>query len=380
MSVPLINDFEQSAEIYEDVDLSGLFDPKLGFSVIPIPSAIIDSFDLNTFLSEQVEYVHSDPNQLFVLGGFGALGNPSSFHHPLRREFMRKIYQFVAPAISYAYSFEWFFYSAGKQDKTPYSYLSMVPDRFAIRRSDQEVTPEAWHKDRSLNLNQSKDAFMLGGWVNLDKDKVQTFSCIPGEFPLFNQTHSFYASQLNVDVGGFKKEVLSEETLSRQVEVEIPPYHMIIFNELVTHEVAKGEKKRKFDASQTSYRCFVKWYISKKDTPYWSAERFSNFIEDQTQIGMSYFQPDAPMYASAHTSTSISKLTTFSDQFKPEVKNFVFKDSTKYPGVFLDRFIGQGNATKPNINAKRLGLRDWDLAFEEYSNADIEIYFPRRMI
>lgn len=380
MQSPLFDEYLKSDEKYEHVDLGGLFNRNVGYSVIPIPPSIIDSFDLNTFLSEQREFVSSDPNQLFVLGGFGALGNPSSFHHPLRREFMRKIYDFVAPAISFHYKFEWIFYSAGKDDKIPYSYLSMVPDRFAIRRNDQEVTPEAWHKDRSMNLNQSKDSFLLGGWVNLDKNKDQFFSCIPGEFPLFRETHSFYASQINVDVGGFKKEVPSEATLQRKVRVRIPPYHMILFNELITHEVAKGEKKRAFDESQTSYRYFVKWYISKKDTPYWSAQRFSNFLEDQTQIGMSYFQPDAPMYASAHTSTAIPKLMDFSNQFKDDVKNFVFKDSDKYPGVFLDRFIGQGNAMKPDVDAKRLGLKDWNLAFEEYSEEDVAIYFPRRMV
>jgi len=378
-SIPTLSElYDQFEDIYHGINIQSLFDSSYGYAVIPLPHSIIDNFDIPTFLSEQQEFIQSDATQLFVLGGFGALGNPSSFHHPLRRQFMTEVYNFVGPLLAYQYKYSYIFYQLHTK-KSPYSYLSMVPDRFAIRRTDQELTPESWHRDRSMHLQQSKDAFLLGGWVNLDKTKDQYFSCIPGEFPLFDATHTFYANQLNVDNGGFQKENIPDELLAQKETIRIPPYHMIIFNELITHEVAKGEKKRAYDETQSSYRCFIKWYISKKDTPYWSAERFSNFIQDQTQIGMSYFQPDAPMYASAHTSTAIPKLMEFSNQFIPEVQNFVFKDSQKYPGKFVDRFLGQGNAMKPVVDSKRQGLKDWGKAFQDYSNLELQIYIPRRM-
>lgn len=361
---------------YQGIDISSLFDEGRGYAIVPLPHNIIDEFDVKLFLEGQREYVNSNPNQLFVLGGFQAMGNPSSFHHPERRRLMTRIYNFVAPLLAEAITNTDQISLADKD----YAYLSMIPDRFAVRRSDQQMGAETWHKDKSMKLEQSKNSFLLGGWVNLDKSRAQHFSCIPGDYPSIYDTHNYYQSQLGVKGGGFTSENIPNAE-QRKVLVEIPPYHMIIFNELLTHEVVKGPSKRKYEESANSYRCYIKWYISSKNTPYWDAERFSNFIEDQTQIGTSYFQPDAAMYATAHVSTAIPSLQAFSQQFIPEVKNFQFKDSQKYAGSYLDRFIGQGNEQKPDAKGtkKRKGLKDWGLEFEEYTQSDLSIYIPRRI-
>ena len=273
---------------------------------------------------------------------------------------MRQIYDFVAPLLA----------NTLKQHNDSYRYLSMLPDRFAVRRNDQQVGSETWHKDRSMQLDQAENSFLLGGWINLDKHIDQYFSCIPGDYPLFHQTYQYYRSQ--PPKGGFQGEV-NANTREKQTII-IPPYHMIIFNELITHEVVKGPTKRTYDDTKNSYRCYLKWYISQVPEPYWPKERFDNFIEDQTQIGMSYFQEDAPMYASAHTSTGIPILQRFSQQFRDEVKNFRFKDQQKYPGVYVDRFIG-----KEKNKDRRKGLKDWGLAFPPYEPYDKEIYIPKRI-
>jgi hypothetical protein len=364
--------YERHNSVYKGIDISDLFHPEKGYALVPLDHRIIDRFNIPAFLSDQREFSNQDPTQLFVLGGFQAMGNPSSFHHPERRKFMVALYNYVAPLIAYSVVSE---ADAGMH----YQYLSMIPDRFAVRRTDQQMMSETWHKDKSMTLPQSDQAFLIGGWVNLDKDQDQYFSCIPGDAPRFRETHMYYQSQLNADKGGFQGEKV-ENADERSVKVQIPPYHMILFNELLTHEVAKGPTKRKFDSTKNSYRCYIKWYISATDTPYWPAERFSNFLEDQTQIGMSYFQPDAPMYASAHTSTAISTLKSFSDQMIPEVKNFEFKEKSKYPGKYVDRFLGQGNSTKVKEGVQREGLRQWGLAFENYTERERAIYIPRKMI
>lgn len=364
--------YERHYTIYKDIDISDLFAVDKGYAVLPIDPRIIDGFDIREFLSDQREFKTKDPSQLFVLGGFQALGNPSSFHHPERRKFMTRLYNYAAPILAYSVV-------TANDSNFYYEYLSMIPDRFAIRRTDQQMSSETWHKDKSMTLPQSENAFLIGGWVNLDKNQNQYFSCIPGDAPRFRETHMYYQSQLSAGKGGFQGENV-ENADQRKVRVEIPPYHMILFNELLTHEVVKGPNKRQYDETKNSYRCYIKWYISRTSTPYWPIERMENFFEDQTQIGMSYYQPDAPMYASAHTSTAIPALKAISDQVIDEVKNFEFGDKQKYPGKHLDRFIGLGNSTKPKETAKRKGLKDWGLAFESYTQKELAIYQPRKMI
>jgi hypothetical protein len=343
--------------------LKDLVDNEKGYAVIPFPVEILNNFKVNEFLLGQKEFKNQDVNQLFVLGGFGAMGNPSSFHHPMRRALMQAIYEYMVPI----------FANVIRGSGLEYRYLSMIPDRFGIRRNDQQVGDESWHKDQSLDKERSRHAIVFGGWMNLDpidSGKIQYFSYAEGEVVPLNQTEDFYKA--NADrKGGFSAEA---GRMYNRRRIAIPPGHLVIFNELLTHEVAKGENKKAFDPSKTSYRCYLKWFLSKNESPYWPIYRLNNFFNNQTQIGMSIYQPDAPFYSSNHSSTSTDPLLYISDRVIDEVKGFEIKGEKKQLSNMAYRFMGQGQKTKPNENFERQGLVNWGLAFNAYSPAEKRMY------
>lgn len=350
----------------KDIELRDLLNPEKGYVVIPYPTRIRDQFNINEFLLNQKEFLKQDPNQLFVLGGFGALGNPSSFHHPLKRQLMINVYNHIQP--KFKDLFEFF------EDHTDYKYFSMIPDRFCIRRNDQEVSAETWHKDQSLTKEMSGNTIVFGGWINLDTAITQKFTCAENELIMPKETRAYYENNTSSGYTPQQSERLNE----KRKTVEIPPGHMLLFNELLTHEVTKSKSKSKFDPSKTSYRCFIKFIIRTIPEPYWSPVRMENFFNRQTQIGMSTYQADAPMYASAHSSTAIDKNIEFSAQLLPRFRTRELH-SKKYGDVLvIDRYLGRGNTSK-NDNQPRQGLTDWGLAFSPYTKEQKQIYIPSQL-
>ena len=362
---------QSKARVHEGpTPLEDIFNPARGYAVVPFPDEIRDQFNIIQFLREQREFTAVDENQLFVLGGFQALGNPSSYHHPLRRQLMKAIYDYMAPI----------FASVIRQSNfSEYKYFSMIPDRFGIRRNDQQVSKETWHKDQSLDLERSRDAIVFGGWINLDpvgSDKMQYFNCVPGEAIPPNQTEAYYAANANRK-GGFSAEVEAIPELDRRRQrIPVPPGHLVIFNELLTHEVAPGVNKSVFDASRTSYRSYLKWFLSKNNKPYWKPSRLDNYFDRQSQIGMSIHQPDAPFYAAAHFSTSSNPLRQISQGIIAPLRTFSIGGANPAANL-AQRYMGQGNAQKPSENLQRQGLVDWDLAFPPYTEEEKRIYQPR---
>lgn len=353
--------------------LDGLIDPNLGYAVIPYPDEIRDQFNIIQFLREQREFTTVDENQLFVLGGFQAMANPSSYHHPLRRQLMVNIYKYMAPIFS----------SVIRNSRyREYKYFSMIPDRFGIRRNDQQVGKETWHKDKSLDLERSRHAILFGGWINLDpigSGKMQYFNCVPGDVVTPEEGQGFYERNLQKK-GGFsaEKDFIPQLNARRQ-RIQVPPGHLVVFNELLTHEVAPGDKKGDFDASKNSYRCYLKWFLSKNKEPYWKRSRMENFFNNQTQIGMSIYQPDAPFYASAHYSTSVDPLLEISQRVIEPIRTFEIRGSKINASNLAERYIGQGNRQAPSEDFIRRGLVDWNIAFPAYSELEKSIYEPKAL-
>jgi len=317
--------------------LEGLLDPTRGYAVLPFPDSIRDQFNVIQFLREQREFKTVDENQLFVLGGFQALGNPSSFHHPLRRQLMLDVYDYMIPIFAFLLR------NSPFQD---YKYISMIPDRFGIRRN---------------------------------AGKMQYFNCVPGEVVSPNQNAGFYERALQ-NVGGFTARPEEVPRLNTQrVRIPVPPGHLVVFNELLTHEVAPGVNKSAFDPSKTSYRCYLKWFVSKNARPYWRQSRLDNFFEHQSQIGMSIFQPDAPFYAGAHASTSTGPLIEISERVIDPIRTFSIHGQKIQADNLAQRYIGQGNKLRPSEDFVRQGLVDWGVGFEAYTDKQKSIYIPRQL-
>jgi len=261
---------------------------EVGVIVLPYPTHIRNEFDTFTFLTEQKEFKDaSAADSLFVMGGFGALGNPSSFNHPLIRQLRLSMFEFMKPNFAKLYK--------GK-------YIQTLVDRFAIRRAGTSLSPETWHRDVS-NVNKNgeivgeMDDIIYGGWVNLDTEQSQFFSCVPN-------THK---DDFQKDGAGFSK--LSKEESAeyklKRVKFEIPPGHMIIFNEKTVHEVCPTKCKN------VSCRLFMKYRISNTNTSLFPNSQIDEICTQQGVFPLSCVQMP-PMYAKLHRSNWKDRLEAFS--------------------------------------------------------------------
>ena len=105
-----------------------------------------------------------------AFGGFGALGLPSSFHHPFVRELRRTVYNAMSP-----------FFEAFTAEMPGYK-LEQLIDRAQLRQPGTSPTPEAFHRDLSVygpGCSAVDGDHFFGGWVNLDA-VPQAFSCVRG--------------------------------------------------------------------------------------------------------------------------------------------------------------------------------------------------------
>ena len=286
-----------------------------GITVVPCPV----HFDLQNFLTTQREFIASDSGlapPALALGAFGCMGTPTSFHHPIIRHVRKQCYDQLFPRF-----LDW---HRGRN-------LEMMFDRFSQRLPGATLGAETWHRDVG---HHDEGDIIYGGWINLDPPGTpnQRFSCVPGNFlrPDGHHTEGF----VRFDA----KDAASIAALeaAKQI-VEIPPGHIVIFNQSLAHEILPG--KIKF----LSYRLFVGWritdsmesiydYIHRKEVGEKKKKKakktensqpeprtLADIIETQAcpSIGSGQFPP---MYGVNHitfTKLKESHLVPFSDTVKP---------------------------------------------------------------
>lgn len=180
-----------------------------------------------------------------VLGGFGALANPSSFHHAN----VRKL-RYLAKAAARPRVAEWANTTQHDVIRRNSSNLKFecLFDRMCIRSKFQgKPQSEAWHRDifsvRTVNDKKTayeerpdkmvlpkgplKDDVLLGGFMNCDETATIYLSCVPGNYQLF------------MPGGGFMP-LTSEEIKQMdgvRASIPIPPGHAIIFFQGLLHEI-----------------------------------------------------------------------------------------------------------------------------------------------
>ena len=195
----------------------------------------------------------ADPRTLFerqdiklAVGGFAALAHPSSFHN----EFARAL-RFRAE--THVVEHDIFGLAAGGVNAG--KKLEQVVDRTMIRRPGQTPTAEAWHRDIARGTLAGDEVF--GGWINLDPQNDQYFSCVPGS------AHDRPDAGVDYESGFAKIGNSSHPSIiSRSYRVVIPPGHMMVFNERTIHEVAPVTCE-----GRSSCRLFFGWRITNGDTP-----------------------------------------------------------------------------------------------------------------
>jgi hypothetical protein len=172
-------------------------------------------------------------------GGFAALNHPSSFHNQFVRSLRMRAHGEVV--------FRDLFGMMAEGANSGSTHLEQVVDRMMLRRSSQEPTAEAWHRDVAVGTRPGDRVF--GGWINLNAYNQQ-FSCVLGS--------AHEARDPNNSVGfATIPESDHPETVARSSIVVIPPGHMIVFNEDTIHEVANNSN------TESLLRLFTGWRLSQ---------------------------------------------------------------------------------------------------------------------
>lgn len=196
-----------------------------------------------------------------VLGGFGAYGNPSSFHDPVIRQFRRKMKRLAIRPVLREFVEIHFAHAVASARRDV--HLEALFDRVCVRMQEfRRPTAESWHRDiydskeyklRSLpdTMPDGSQDMMFGGWVNMDH-REQHFVALLGTQDDDMRTNS---------TGGFVK--FSEdqirrfgfnERLARQANktfghslrtdedgnVVVPPGHALVFYQRLVHSVKAG--------------------------------------------------------------------------------------------------------------------------------------------
>jgi hypothetical protein len=294
-----------------------------GVVVIPIKRSFVDN--RNMFIhSKHVEFREINP-ELFVIGHYGALGHPTSFHHEEIREIRKKVYLELKE-----------FWKIVCDDSD--SNLELLLDRFSIRKKGTKVSAESWHRD--VCSVRIKDDFIYGGWINLDdKDsEPQYFSCVP-------KTHLESSND-----EGFAKigKDDSKKYKDLRVRYKIPAGHIIIFSQNIVHEVIS--KAYKTD----TYKLYIGWRVTKQTESLFK-ENITEAIPNQGLIRIPSGQiPE--MFTKNHRRFFPDKVKEFSDLLIPE---------------YLDK-VGYVKQRLPSLKETGLEL------CSRYSEEDIEILVPTK--
>lgn len=333
-----------------------------GVTTIPIlSSSQLDEYRTNLKQEMELfpEYLRNSANKLvYVLGGFGALGNPSSFHNPTIRRLRKKVYQ-QAVARLFRQLVNDYQTEVENNDQQHTYYLESLLDRFMYRLKGTAPSAESWHRDVANDKLIEFYDEIYGGWINLDTES-QFMSCIPGSHlgVRLKGLQSGFATIGKKDIDKFKP--------YKQL-FEIKPGHCIIFPQYLLHEVVS--KKAPYDMM----RLFIGWRLSTTGKSFYTNPGLDKLIETQgTPILPSGQKP--PMFAANHGSFFLKK-------------NFTIDPATNYSSNTIewskDSFHPQLLVSKKDyliVDRYLTSLEDYDLdKYEDYTPDEKNILYPHKL-
>jgi hypothetical protein len=257
-----------------------------GYVVIPFPEASREHKAFSEFPSTAPEFLHNGSDPLVsALGGFGALGIPSSFHNEVVRTLRMEVMHIVIPLF------------APLLRTDPNLNLEQIIDRMMFRQPKASATAESYHRDQSPLASEGD--IVLGGWINMNKLVPQFASLVP-------KSHTVHGTK----AGGFNKIPKEEHKMYNDLKqkIIIPPFHLIVFYENIVHEVASSKE------NTTLLRLFTAFRITKDShdlIPF-----MDDLLKDQAIMTLKSGQ-EPPMYACLHLVNWIGKLVEFSKQMQP---------------------------------------------------------------
>lgn len=251
------------------------------------------------------DYTPNDIRLIYVLGGFAALANPSSFHNYYSRTLRKKALRKIIGTMKYIKEHMLL------HDDTK---LQTITDRMMYRLKGMKPVAEAWHRD-VMETNEKKlkvtkgdmildDDEVYGGWINLDS-VPQYFSCIPGshldiiqkrirsgfdtlEGTFFRKLEKANPRASKAEIMKMVRPILNKVSAHRQ-RFEVPPGHMIIFPQYIIHEVVANR------AEYDMMRQFTGWRLTRSENALYPKELFIEQAIIPLPGGMI-----PPMYAQNH--------------------------------------------------------------------------------
>lgn len=302
---------------------------------------------------------------LYVLGGFAAFANPASFHNPMVRKIRKKVRKKVLPI------FREMIKDIKDSKRKSATKLEMLIDRMVYRHKSQTPSAESWHRDVTPKKYLVEGDEIFGGWVNLDLDKTQAFSCI-------------FGSHLGVDLRSLKEgfAALPKDQMKKLNKIKskatIPPGHIIIFPQYIFHEVVS--KKASYDMR----RLFTGWRTTIDNGPLF--EDIEQMLRDQAVIPLPSGQLP-PLYSANHRSCFLRKpFCPIRDDKKFKVSTMQWSDETFKKtgpsGVSLFQYFPPRNGKESYklVSRHMKSLKKYGFPmYKEYSNEEIELYKPNKI-
>lgn len=230
--------------------------------------------------------------ELLVRGGFGALGNSSSFHLPIVRQLRREAHQ-VASRL----------FKVFLQQRNEAMLLEQLVDRARILKTGSDIKEEIWHRDqtpRKKNPSVTKDDRIFGGWISLNG--TQRFSAIKGSHAdviASNNQNSGFTPLTKEESTKYTEQKNKALENNEKWYIEIPPGHMLVFQQELIHEVVGGKHR-----GEEQLRLFTGWRLTttkesfiKNPREFFIEQGITNIKSDQTPD----MYPDMPWSASTTT-------------------------------------------------------------------------------
>jgi hypothetical protein len=261
----------------------------------------------------------------FVAGAFGGLANPSSFFNTQFMAAKLKAYNLIAAELAKAFP--------------EYTYVSQLMDRAVVRPAGTAPGAEKMHRDICPGSNVEEN-ISFGGFLNCNDRLTQYFSCVPGSHRGFVPGRAGFCLEDAEDTNGLRL-------------VAVPPGHIILFNQLILHEVLS----KKY--TETLYRLFIGWHLSMLRVPLFGSVYLAGVLDEQ-RVPLLPSGQKVPCYAQ-RTQMHPHIIARFAQHLKDEyVKQHVVKSGEHAGKVFLypkERFTtGMAMRTKMNLTEEQRAM------------------------
>jgi hypothetical protein len=287
-----------------------------GVTVLPLLTETETTLFRESFIAAQKafpEFLHDNKAEKlpFTMGGFGAYGNPSSFHNG----YIRTLRLYTAlPMLRFFRELKDRLGELSNTDDYPIReetpikkdgkwYFQMLFDRMCMRPKGSSISAESPHRDLNPQLvtkiNDKSDKYLpspydyvFGGWINLDsRGRDQKFTCVKG-------THKDYITlKKNTRAeSGFATE---EPSKVKHDTVIVPPGHIVVFFQRLLHIVTPNEMK--YDSFR-QFRCWRITHSVEQPLPLNGLEEMNRCINDFA-VPLLPSSQWPPMYSKNHSSS-----------------------------------------------------------------------------